>query len=225
MSRERSDWNLKKIRIMRFIVLTLLLVLLSPNTAHASSSVMPSAINLDYVSAEMTIVGIDEEIAAKAGNRIKVINGYKILINGFTGLEIARVPLNLNTNKLIGVITPMNVVTGNCGTAYIYLQNLGNSLYQYSTGFDLTSGYAYDFDWYISIIAEWTYPYSGSYNFAWDDHGPLWPSQHWSSGWKVDDTTAPFGTLHVGRVTSGTVYRTDGAICYSGYPTSSVRVY
>ena len=172
---------------------------------------------------EMTIVGIDDAIAARAGNRVKIGDGYKILINGTTGVEIARVTWK-GAKKQKGV-SPMGLVTGNCGTSYLYLQNLGSGRYQFSTGFDLSTGYAIDFDWYVSVTAQWTYPNTGSYNFQWSDHGPLWPTQHWTSGWRSDLTEAPSGTTHVGRVTSGRAYRTDGAICYSGYPTASVQVY
>ena len=43
----------------------------------------------------------------------------------------------------------------------------------------------------------------------------------------IDDAIAARAgnRVKIGRVTSGRAYRTDGAICYSGYPTASVQVY
>jgi len=176
----------------------------------------------------MTVVGIDAAVAERAGNRVAVENGHKVLYDGKTGAELARVALGATTSKTGGVPTPMGVVTGNCGSSYMYLataprQN-NNLYYQFSTGFDLSTGSAYDFDWYTAFDSSWAY---GTYHFEWSDHGPLIPAkQHWTSGWKTEPTSgAPTGTVFVGRVSSGTAYLTNGAICTSGYPTGSVAIY
>lgn len=174
-------------------------------------------------SAELSVVGFDEDIAAQAGNRIVIRNGYKILVSNLTGNEISRIRIR-SFPRLID-LKPLNFVSGNCGTSYFYIQNIGGGRYQFSTGFDLTTGKARDFSWDLSISSQWSFPNGGSYNFQWSDRGPLILTTHWTSGWKVDQTTAPSGSLHLGIVVKGVVYRSDGAICTSGYPNASVRVF
>ena len=174
-------------------------------------------------SSELSVVGFDEKIAAEAGNHIVIRNGYKLLISNLTGKEISRIRQNSFPRAIDP--KPENLVSGNCGTSYFYIQNIGRGRYQFSTGFDLSTGKARDFSWDLFISSQWTFPNGGSYNFQWSDRGPLILTNHWTSGWKVDQTTAPFGSLHLGRVVKGVVYRSDGAICSSGYPNASVRVF
>jgi hypothetical protein len=52
----------------------------------------------------------------------------------------------------------------------------------------------------------------------------MFATAHWTSGWKVDRSSAPYGSLHLGRVVKGFAYRTDGVICSSGFPNASVNV-
>jgi hypothetical protein len=198
-----------------------ILAFTSPMNQANAAETLTSVQNV--VAGDLSISGIDEQVAKAAGNQVVIRNGYKVLIDGNTGREIARIRTNLSP----GIIdpSPRNAVVGNCGTSYLYIQNLGGKKYQFSTGFDLTVGKSRDFSWQILVNSQWTYPNSGSYNFQWSDSGPMLLTTHWTSGWKVDQSTAPSGSLHVGRVLKGIVYRSDGVICTSGYPTASAYVY
>lgn len=189
------------------------------NLAIADQDLVPNQL---VVSTEMSITGIDEKIAVASGNKVLYKNGYKILLNGTSGAEIARVPVKSSFPVIDP--TPSNAISGNCGTSYLYLKNLGKGNYQFSTGFDLATGKAQDFTWKIQVASTWTYPNSGSYNYEWSDTGPMNASAHWTSGWKTDRSTAPYGSLHIGRVIKGFAYRNDGVICTSGYPSASVNV-
>ncbi|MGP3928272.1 hypothetical protein [Streptomyces sp. 8N616] len=169
----------------------------------------------------MNVGGIDEEAARKAGNKVRIEGDEKVLIDGKTGAEIARIPADADQARE-QALSPRNVVTGNCGLSYFFLQDDPNpQQYEWITGF-IVNGSAYDFAWYVNTRGEWD---SGVYNYEWEDVGPMWPDSEWSSEIQTDDTTAPGGTYHYGRVTSGTAYLVDGRVCFSGYPNHSDYVY
>jgi hypothetical protein len=210
---------LKK-QIFLFALIPILALLTSLQAAKASDS---STEVKEAIPSDLYISGIDEQRAIAAGNQVVVRNGSKVLIDGKTGFEITRIQIKPSSEKID--IVPKNAVAGNCGTSYLYMQNLGGRKYQFSTGFDLSAGKALNFSWQILINSQWTFPRSGSYNFQWSDSGPVLLTAHWTSGWKLDQSTAPSGSLHVGRLMQGVVYRSDGAICTSGYPTASLNVY
>jgi hypothetical protein len=176
------------------------------------------------LSAEMFVGGIDEAQAAKAGNIVRLDGRDKVLIDGRTGAELGRVPADPVVARERAVrasqgMTPFNEVPGNCGRSHMYLRDVSqNDIYQFKTGFNVISN-AGDFDWKINISASTG---SGSYNFDWEDSGPMWPDQDWTSGWKNDNT--PLNGWHNARVTYGVAFLTNGNVCYSGHPHASVWV-
>lgn len=217
----------KRLKLIAPVVGGLLLIVLIPVQVSAVAGQTPATASTQVVVAtsQLTIGAIDNKVAAKAGNHVRVENGYKVLYDGATGAELARVAIGGTGSPSGATVSPYNTVTGNCGTSYIYLQNLNQLKFQFSTGFDLTSGSAYDFHWNTAVTASWTHPSSGGFSSAWSDSGPMWPGQHWTSGWRQDTTTAPSGTIHQAQVTSGTVYRTDGVVCYAGSPNAWTYVW
>lgn len=217
----------KKLKLIAPVLGGMLLIVLIPVQARAVAAQTPVSASTEVVisTSQLTVGAIDNKVAARAGNHVRVENGYKVLYDGATSAEIARVPIGSGGSPNGGTISPYGTITGNCGTSYIYLQNLNNLRYQFSTGFDLTAGSAYDFDWSISVTASWTFPSSGGYGFHWSDSGPMWPGQHWTSGWIQQTTSAPSGAYHVAEVTSGTAYRTDGVVCYAGPATAAAYIW
>lgn len=217
----------KKLKLIAPALGGMLLIVLIPVQASAGARQTPitSSTQVVVATSQLTVGAIDEKVAAKAGNHVRVENGFKVLYDGATGAELARVAIGSAASPSGAKITPYNTVTGNCGTSYIYLQNLNLSRYQYSTGWDLTSGSAFDFHWEVAVTASWTWPSPGSFNSIWGDSGPMWPGQHWTSGWRQGITSAPTGVYHVAQVTSGTVYRTDGAVCYAGSATAAAYIW
>ena len=189
----------------------------SAGGALAAEGEPPEATETNVV---MTITDIDENRAREAGNVVKVRDGYRVLIDGKSGEEIARVPLK-DKEKASGDVSTNATGTayGDCGSSYVSIENVSQSdIYRFRTGFDLTSS-AVDFDWYINIRASNS---SGVYNFDWSDHGPMWPDNNWTSGWKTDDT--PLNAYHYIRITSGTAYLANGGVCTSGYPSANTWV-
>lgn len=207
-----------KLKFSTSVLVGMLLIVLIPIQAgaDASQTLVNSSTQVAVATSQLTVGDIDEKTAVRAGNHVRVEKGFKVLYDGVTGAEIARVAIGGGGSPRSATVSPYNTVTGNCGTSYIYIQNLNYLKYRYSTGFDLTSGYAYDFHWETKVIASWTYPWSGNYNAEWSDSGPMWPGQHWTSGWRQETTTAPSGNIHQAQVTSGVAYRTDGVVCYAG---------
>lgn len=178
----------------------------------------------------MFVSGIDEKQAAKAGNIIRTEGSEKVLVDGKTGAELARVPADPKTAEAQalrqsqasakpGVTGDTGTVHGNCGSSYVSIDDVGQKdIYRFKTGFKV-KGEAVDFKWRLNIHAE---KGSSVYNFDWGDDGPMWPDDTWTSGWKNDDT--PVNGRHVARVTSGMAILTNGKICVAGFPTAATDV-
>jgi hypothetical protein len=180
--------------------------------------------NSRALSVGMFVGGIDENQAAKVGNIVRLVGRDKVLFDGRTGAELGRVPADPDVARERAIrasekTAPFNEVPGNCGRSHMYLRDVSqNDIYQFKTGFNVVSN-AYDFDWKINISASTG---SGRYNFDWEDTGPMFPDEDWTSGWKNDDT--PLNGWHRARVTYGVAFLTNGNVCYSGYPHDSVFV-
>ena len=172
-------------------------------TAPVSAATAANTADTTEVTVPMTVMEIDEEVAAKAGNPVVIDGNWKVLYDGQTGAEIARVPVDPSAP------TTQSIVYGNCGSSYYWLKDkLGDNNYEFATGFDVP-GDAYDFNWRTVVHAEWE---SGSYDFEWGDDGPQVPGPSWTSGWVEDDTPAP--------------PRSDALrSCYSWYGLSDKRKY
>ncbi len=200
----------------------LALVVLAPTHASAAPP------HVSFASSGLFVGGIDDTLALGAGNIIRYEGTDKVLVDGRSGAELARIPrdsaearrlaIAQSVQSASGGLGTQGVVYGNCGSSYMYLKNISqNDLYQFKTGFDLTAGSAFDFDWYLHMFLN-----DGSYDFYWEDHGPMFSDPHWTSLWRTDDV-GKNGTM-TARVTSGTAYTTNGLICFSGYPTASAYV-
>lgn len=170
----------------------------------------------------MNIGGIDEDAARRAGNIVSIEGNSKVLYDGTSGVEIARIPVDEGLARASATgPTPQSNVPGNCGSSYYWIYDTnGPGKYEFTTGFEVDSP-AYDFTWDTVVEADWG---SGIYHFEWSDAGPQVPSSSWTSGFVEDTSEAPFYTWHYGRVTAGTAYLVSGAICYSGLPNAGVYV-
>ena len=170
------------------------------------------------VTSEMTVLDIDAEQAARAGNRVKVDGDFRVLIDGRTGEEIARVPRPGKRGE-VGV---QNTGYGNCGSSYFYLRDYSGTDFYYYTGFSVRDP-AYKYDWNGYVSGEW---YGGEDNLSFDFGGGLAFRTSWTSGRKYSTQDSPnFGVLYYGRVTSGTAWLVDGTVCYSGYPNDGRYLY
>lgn len=187
---------------------------LSGTTALAASE---SANDETVITSDMVVTDIDVKQARKAGNRVVTEGDYRVLLDGKTGQEIARVP----KKNTAGDVSVQNYVTGNCGTSYIYLRDASGANFYFYTGFDL-NGSAVDFDWYVNVRGEHA---GGIDNFEWEDHGPLAWREAWTSGNIYSSQDLPYGSWYYARVTSGTAYLSDGRVCYSGQPSSGRYLY
>jgi hypothetical protein len=164
----------------------------------------------------MFVGGIDETQASRVGNRVVHDDGYRVLLDGQTGAELARVPIAPRSVSGGSPIT-LGTVYGDCGASYLHMQDAGsyNNVFKFSTGFDIIYN-ALDFTWFVRFDGPATY--SGS----WGDNGPMWPNEVWTSGWKTEYTTDD--GWHTGYVSLGVAYATNGTICYSGGPSAATNV-
>lgn len=160
----------------------------------------------------MTIGDIDEVQARRAGNKVVKRDGYKILIDGKTRRELARVPLP-------DTIVALDTVTGNCGSSYVEIRDkAGDRRVHFSTGFNLNGakgGNAYDFD--CTVVIE---DAAGGYG-GFTDSGPMWPSRVWDSGLVSRPIAGPG---YAELTAEGTAYLTNGSVCFSGVPRDVERV-
>lgn len=163
----------------------------------------------------MTTTAIDVTQAERAGNSVTVDDGWQILRDP-AGRELARVPVE-------GVGTSgYDIVYGDCGSAYFEIYDSGGNDRKgfWGTGFDISGGSAYDFDWNISVFAQY-----GSFDRDWYDAGPGGGSS-WDWTPVVFTTTADSdGRRHYGEVSSGVAYLYDGRVCSSGGPESSAVIF
>lgn len=177
---------------------------------------------VEVTTADMFVAAIDDAQAAAAGNRVEIEGSSKVLYDGITGEELARVPADGSVPSP-GDPAARGVYAGPCGTSYVYVYDaVGDNNFRFSTGFDSTKGSAFDFTWVASVTAEWS---DGGFGWEFEDWGPMWPDEHWTSGWITEDTSAPSGTTHIAEVTGSTVYLVNGTICWSYLPSHVATIY
>jgi hypothetical protein len=162
----------------------------------------------------MYVGGIDAIQAAKVGNRVELQGGFKILYDGKTGREIVRVPTGSAGSQPNASVAPFNQVKGDCGVSYLYMRDgkYYNNDFQFSTGFDVVFN-VYDFNWRVVFDGP------GDYAGSWEDDGPMWPGEYWTSGWRSESIGVD-GWVS-GEVVTGVVYATNGVVCYTGHPTAA----
>jgi len=217
----RSSHRKTPRRVLAALSVVGVVALLTPAAAAAARQQPTSALGTDatrvsVVELPMVVGGIDEEQAKRAGNRVVHNDGYRVLLDGRTGAELARVPTS-SPSVTGGSPGTLGVAQGECGISYIYMRDAGsyNNVFEFRTGFDIIYN-AFDFTWFVLFDGPDTY--SGS----WADSGPKWPSKSWTSGWKSEYTTDD--GWHVGEVSLGIAYATNGTICFSYGPSEAVIV-
>lgn len=194
-------------RSLRRIMLALLataLVAAGVPSASWGAVEPPSPDNPRLVSTTtipMTVVGYDLAVA-KA-------NGYTIK---FTA---DGTPYSVKTNRLLtsGGATTQNLVTGNCGSSYVWLKDIGDKKYQVSTGFGVTVA-AVQYNWYANVIGP-------NYNYTHTWGGGLLFANTWS-GTAVGLVNN--GGYHTVKA-SGHAILSNGLVCNSLGPIDTQAIY
>lgn len=177
------------------------IAILTPTAASAAPS--DATVN---ARVDMVVTHIDQKIANK--------NGYKVIVeNGkLTSVKVA----NHSISQTPVVTTLSNpVVTGSCGTAFLYYAAQGNRKAQVYTGFDLTTmAPMIAYDWKVSVTdnigvgsRSWGGPHVG---YSWDTH---WTTSHGTTGYSW------------AQVTDGHAYLADGRVCRELGPWQSTTLY
>lgn len=200
------------------LVAALALSVGATSTTAAAEVIPPGPSEPVVIETEMYVTDIDVGQAARAGNKVTTEGSDRVLRDGRTGEELARVPMK---GGRTGDVSTAGVVYGTCGSSYIYLRDASGRQFYFYTGFDLNRT-AYDFDWYVNVRGERNYAVD---NYDWEDHGPISFRSYWTSGNQYTTQDIASGSYYYARVVSGTAYATNGSVCTSGYPSDGRYLY
>lgn len=153
------------------------------------------------ITMPMRVVRFDKAVARA--------HGYKIVAHHGVSMSVAAGRVSA---------APDNTVGGNCGTSWIYLTG-GNFEYQYYTGFTI-KGAGYDFYWDVNIYGPNAYDNHRTWGYL------LKGATKWR-GPASGDYQVPVddGGYYRGYVNTGSYAVLDnGAVCYSGGPSSTTKV-
>lgn len=194
---------MRSLRRIMLAALTAALVAIGlPSTGWAAE---PSPNNPQLVSTStvpMTVVGYDEAVARANGYTIRfTADGTPYSVKSTTRLGGA------------GGVTTQNLVTGNCGSSYVWLYDIGDKKYQVSTGFGVTVS-AVQYNWYANVIGP-------NYNYTHTWGGGLWFSNTWSG--------TAVGLVNIGGTytvkATGHAVLSNGLICNSLGPIANESIY
>ena len=165
----------------------------------ATASTTPAT---TMVRVPMQVVGFDAKVAAAHGYALrKEANGATELVNVRTGS-----------------VVPQNVLGGNCGYSWYFLNKRTAKTWTFNTGFHIDTlkyGAAVDFTWHTHVAGP--AGYSKTDNFG----GALALRATWQSRNKRFHSYGRRGTYH-GVVTSGHAVTVLGAVCYTAHPSATL---
>ena len=153
----------------------------------------------------MALVGFDREVAAA--------NGYEIRTDA-QGVEYS-VPIGTPSQETLGggLVTPQTTVTGNCGSSYVELYDVGTLRYHMKTGFGVTQAVV-SYSWSVTITGP---AYSRTYSYG----GGLLLRNNW-------DATQTANVVNGGWYSAkavGSATTPAGAVCASLGPISTEPIY
>lgn len=172
----------------------------------AAASATPTPAAEKTYRAQLVVTGIDQAIANKHGYKVIVKNGTLATV------KVADHPITQATT-MHALDTP--VVTGNCGTSFLYYAAQGGRRAVVHTGFDLTTAAPmFAYDWQVAVTdnigvgsRSWGGP---DFGYSWDT---TWTTSHGTTGYSW------------AQVTGGHAYLVDGRICSSLGPWQSTNLY
>jgi hypothetical protein len=95
----------------------------------------------------MFVSGIDEKQVAKVGNKVRTEGSEKVLVDGKTGAELARVAADpkaaeaqalreSQASAKVGAAGDTGTAHGNCGSSYVSIDDVAQKdVYRFKTGF------------------------------------------------------------------------------------------
>lgn len=103
-----------KLKFSTSVLVGMLLIVLIPiqAAADASQTLVNSSTQVAVATSQLTVGDIDEKTAVRAGNHVRVEKGFKVLYDGVTGAEIARVAIGGGGSPRSATVSPYNTVTG-----------------------------------------------------------------------------------------------------------------
>lgn len=153
----------------------------------------------------MQITGFDKSVAAEHGYEIKT---------GPDGKEYS-LKIGATRGQAPNAVTPENVVSGNCGSSWLWYDAIGGSAAQINTGFNLTQP-ATSYWWLVTID-------DGGGHSAQTWSGGLFFRNRWGVTRTVRNMTHGASGAKVSTASSAILW--DGAVCTSGGPADFTWVY
>lgn len=150
------------------------------------------------ITAQMHVTGIDAAVARA--------HGFVVRTNAAGKQYVAR--------KGSTGVSPNDVVSGDCGSSYMYLYPDGGDYTTAVTGFNVT-GPAVSYGWNIVVVDD-----AGTAHHSWG--GGLAFDSSWSGSWTSWHSVSGYSWA---EVVSGWAVLWDGDICTSLYPSDSTYVY
>jgi len=160
----------------------------------------------------MVVVGFDADIARA--------NGFTVATRPDGTLyrvedPVPSTPVPASQLSLPSAVRPENVVTGNCGSSFVELYDVGVRRYHVSTGFGVVSP-AVGYTWSTNVIAP-----SAADNYTHRWHGVLWGNYAFQMDGYADIRAGSWTTAKA----TGWTTHVNGDICQSLGPISSISVY
>lgn len=163
------------------------------------------------VSQPMVVVGFDADVARANGYEVATKpDGTEYRVDSPNADSYTVEDLDLPSE-----ISPADVRTGNCGSSYAFLYDVGTRTYQVDTGFGVYNA-AIGYTWSANVIAP-----SAAYNYTHRWHGALW----FNNAFEMSSTaTISSGSWATVKATGWTTHA-NGDICRSLGPIDSEAIY
>ncbi len=191
---------INRIRILVMILCMSLITLLGGTaTAVAASVVQPERL-ISATTMPMTIAGFDTKVAAAHGFAIRTDSKGRLV----------SVPVTASAKASV---SPNNMETGNCGSSWVYIYDVGVKKYRVDTGFGVQTS-AINYTWYVNIVGP---------------HYDITP--HWQGGLAFSTvwSTSYYGTVSYGGTYSakawGQATLWNGSVCVSMGPIDNQAIY
>ena len=173
-----------------------------------SPSPAPLAAQSLKETASMILTGYDVAVANAHGYQIVTVNGQE------KSVKVSNHAIHQADATLVkAALTP--VVTGNCGTSFLYYAAHGGKKATLYTGFDILRLPTVHFTWEVKVTDK-----VGTGLLTWT--GPHTPVFSWDITATTTHTTVGYS---VAQVSTGIAVLEDGSVCNTGYPGQGTDLY
>ena len=183
-----------------------LLALATATAATVGPGALHGTVPTEVTVVGMTVTGFDATVAAQNGYEIRTDSAGRQYSAPQGSSTLAPAPGDLS-------VAPYNVVTGNCGSSYVYLYDIGDKKYRVSTGFGVVAP-AVGYTWSANVVGP-------RYNTTHRWTGGLFFRRTWQG---AAVSLVNVAGVHTARA-SGWAVLSNGAICRSLGPIDNEAIF